>query len=625
MSTPADPLEHAIRTRIGAGQPVRRTLPGGGRVHVDRPLPFLCVYRRRADRDDPGTGDLVRTQASYLIAPADPALADATGRLIAAVVEELAAARGACLVLELWAGDDAKPPSCFRIHTASRDRLATTIDALADALRAMTLPVTALDVEIVSGGDVAPPGLHPILAGALSGRPDVLTIGLEVPPLFRAGGTVYPFVLRALSRDLMHALQRGFFEFDRVQTPSKLEHFHMLGRRRLVQAVHASDAALVEIGTSFDFLLAVTPVNTEAAWAEFCESGRARTPTLRYRLLTVDPEVGKRRLYDLPLHRLEDPVLAELLRDKRRELDRQLGLLEDRDTPRFLHGSLQLYPPVEDGLLATAREILATIPPGRSAAPALAGPRYDAEAFAAHARAEIDGYRAAAPALAATVEIRDDLASLVVSHGDLLVPRSLDVAGHRVDALLQHEVGTHVLTHGNGRAQPLGVLAAGLAGYEAMQEGLAMFAEYLAGGLDGDRLRLIAARVVAVRRLVEGATFPALVRELTEEHGLSPRRAFLIAVRVFRGGGLSKDAIYLRGLTGVLERVRQGHDLEPLLVGKLGFEQIGLCAELLRRQVLRPPVMTPRWLEAGRASGRLARARAGLRAVDLVDPSGSNA
>jgi hypothetical protein len=457
-------LVATVRERIAAGRPVRRTLAGGGRLHVDRALPFLCVYRPPGERPDLGTADLVRTQASYLIAPPDPARAAEVARLADGVVASLVDACGACLVLELWAGDDAASmaPPTFRIHAAASDELATTIEALAGALRAMTSGATSLTVEVVTTDAVAPPGRQPLVDLTHAARSGVLMIGLEVPPLYRTPTAIYPLVLRALARDLMHALQLGFFEFTRVQTPARPEHFQMMGRRRLVQAVRESDRALAEIGASFDVLLAVTPVNTDAAWEEFERSGRAQAPTLRYRMLALDPELGKRRLYDLPLDRLEDPVLAQLLRDKRRELDRQLGLLEDRDTPRFLHGSLQLYEPVDDALLAEAVAILDALRPTATPRAAGAG-RCGADAVAARAELELAHYRGQLPSLAASVRVRDDVSSLMVSHGDLLVPRRLDVAAPRVEALLQHEIGTHVVTYANGASQPLRVFAAGRA------------------------------------------------------------------------------------------------------------------------------------------------------------------
>ncbi len=604
----------AVRERLAAGKPIRRTLPGGGRLHIDRPLPFLCVYRA-PERSDPGTADLVRTQASYLIAPA----AFDVSALVSGVVESLADVCGGCLVVELWSGEPAEV-RCFRIRTSGTDRLVTTVEALASALRAMTLPGLPVSVETIAAEAASPPGVLPLVDPKLATHSGVLAIGLEVPPLYRSERAVYPFVARTLSRDLTHALQRAFFEFARVQTPMPPAHFQMLGRRRIVHAVRASDLALAEISESFDFLLAVTPVNADAAWQEFSASGRKVTPTLHYRMLELDPALGKRRLYDLPLDRLEDPVLAQLLHDKRRELDRQLGLLEDRDTPRFLYGSLQLYAPVEDALLAEALAILAIEPGGvRSSA------RCDAHAFAVRARAEVDHYRGSYAALATTVTIRDDITSLLVSHGDVLIPQSLDVPAHRVEALLQHELGTHVVTYANGRAQPLRVLASGLAGYEALQEGLATFVEYLVGGLDADRLRLIAARVVAVRRLVEGVAFPEVVAELTDQYRIPARVAFTIAVRVFRGGGLTKDAIYLRGLSQLLAYLEAGHDLAPLLVGKVALDQVSLIEELLRREILRPPAVTPRWITAEPTLARLARAATGLRVIDLPEPTGRNA
>lgn len=605
-------LREAVRERLVAGKPIRRTLPGGGRLHIDRPLPFLCVYRA-PPHADPGTSDLVRTQASYLIAPAG---FDFTA-LVSDVVTTLADVCGACLVVELWTGEP--PSSQFCIRTSGTDRLATTVEALATALRAMTLPAMSPSVVVIAAEAASPPGEPPLVAPHDATHGGVLTVGLEVPPLFRSERAVYPTVARSLARELTHALQRAFLEFARVQTPMAPAHFQMLGRRRIVHAVRASDLALAEIGVSFDFLLAVTPVNTDEAWHQFSASGRKVAPKLHYRMLELDPALGKRRLYDLPLDRLEDPVLAQLLHDKRRELDRQLGLLEDRDTHRFLYGSLQLYGGVEDELLAEAQAILAVIAPGgtRSAA------RCDAHAFAVRASAEVEHYRESHAALRTRVTVRDDIASLLVSHGDVMIPESLDVPAHRVEALLQHEVGTHVVTYANGRAQPLRVLAAGLAGYEALQEGLATFVEYLVGGLDADRLRMIAARVIAVRRVIEGAAFPAVVAELTDQHRIPARVAFTITVRVFRGGGLTKDAIYLRGLSHLLAYLRGGGAIATLLVGKIALDQVSLIEELLRREILCAPALTPRWLTAPATAARLSRAAAGLRVIDLPEPPGS--
>ena len=54
----------------------------------------------------------------------------------------------------------------------------------------------------------------------------------------------------------------------------------------------------------------------------------------------------------------------------------------------------------------------------------------------------------------------------MVSKGNLLIGDRISVPSARVDALLQHEIGTHVLTYFNGRCQPLRILYDGMAGYD---------------------------------------------------------------------------------------------------------------------------------------------------------------
>ena len=93
----------------------------------------------------------------------------------------------------------------------------------------------------------------------------------------------------------------------------------------------------------------------------------------------------------------------------------------------------------------------------------------------------------------ASVEVRDDVSELMVSFGRLLIPESAAFRADRVEPLLHHEVGTHVVTFQNGARQPLTLLTIGLPGYDETQEGLAVLAEYLTGGLDPRRLRVLAA------------------------------------------------------------------------------------------------------------------------------------
>ena len=191
----------------------------------------------------------------------------------------------------------------------------------------------------------------------------------------------------------------------------------------------------------------------------------------------------------------------------------------------------------------------------------------------------------------------------------------------RVEALIQHEVGTHIVTYQNGVVQPLLLLGAGLPGYEQTQEGLAMVAEYVSGGLEANRLRTIAARIVAVDMMTKGAGFVEIFRRMHFDFELPVPAAWSVTMRVTRGGGSSKDAIYLRGLIAVLDHLRSKRvdSIDPLLVGKIALEHVPLVEELLWRGVLKRPRLRPRWLDMPGAQERMALAREGLRPVELVN------
>jgi uncharacterized protein (TIGR02421 family) len=381
--------------------------------------------------------------------------------------------------------------------------------------------------------------------------------------------------------------------------------------------VFAIDHQLAAIGRSFDLLLQATPVNAEAAWREFRRSRFGEPPVFYYRPLTLDPLLLKRQLYAIPMERMQDPTLAFLFRQKQDELDRQITLLSDVDSPRFLQESLQIYGGVSDWLLAQATDLLEHVSASRDDS---VRKQFTADEFAARARIEFEYYRCQCPAFQATATVREDLfTGLMVSADQLLIGGHLKIPRTRVDALLQHEVGTHLVTRFNGSQQPIKQLEVGLAGYDGLQEGLAVLAEFLAEGLTRLRVRILAARVVAARRMVEGASFIETFRLLDREYQFSQRTAYTIAMRTYRGGGLTKDAVYLRGLLQILKYLREGGELEPLYLGKIASAHLPLVAELRLRQVIKPPALRPRYLEDPDSQEKIIRLRKGLTVLELLE------
>ena len=165
-------------------------------------------------------------------------------------------------------------------------------------------------------------------------------------------------------------------------------------------------------------------------------------------------------------------------------------------------------------------------------------------------------------------------------------------------ALIQHEVGTHILTYYNGKTQPIGLFSLGVPGYEALQEGLAVLSEFLVGGLTNERLKIIAARVVAVRHMLMGHSFIETFTFMMEEYKFSEEIAFNLAMRVHRSGGLTKDAVYLQGLLSLINYLQAGKDLSVLTIGKVREDYLPIIEDLLQRGLLLPPALKPRYMDS---------------------------
>jgi uncharacterized protein (TIGR02421 family) len=490
------------------------------------------------------------------------------------------------------------------------------LEQLESALLGITIAGERSTVEVVYRDRIHPPDLKPLCK---AGNSNIIPLGLELSPLFCSvdSGQLYPFEFRELHHALAQVLKRTFYAFIHEHTTNRPAHFHELGRKTLTRAVRECDRRLAEISQTFDLLLHVTPMNVHQAWERFRRARGQVQPEFLYRPRPIDPALMKRKLFSIPLEKIEDPTLAQIYREKQDELDRQLTLVTDRNTPRFLAGSRQIYGDIEPSLLELAGSILSLVPP--HAPDDHNRELVDVESFAAMAREEIARYRRQDPSFAARVEVRDDISGVLVSRGTFLIGRDTVMPRLRVEATLAHEIGTHALTWHNGRQQPLHELYSGLAGYEPLQEGLAVLAEYLVGGLSRPRLRLLAGRVLAVHHITAGASFIDTYRTLHDEYAFNRQNAFNIAMRVYRGGGYTKDVVYLRGLAGLLGHIANGGTVEPLLLGKIALEHLPLIEELRWRQVLLPPRLLPFHLAQPMAQQRMARLREGAGVLELVE------
>ncbi|MDA1267052.1 MAG: flavohemoglobin expression-modulating QEGLA motif protein [Planctomycetota bacterium] len=207
------------------------------------------------------------------------------------------------------------------------------------------------------------------------------------------------------------------------------------------------------------------------------------------------------------------------------------------------------------------------------------------------------------------VLVVDDLSSNALAGARRIqIRRDACFSDRDVDQLIQHEAFVHVGTSLNGSHQSdLPILAAAHAGTTRTQEGLAVFAEFITGALEPERLRRLGDRVLGIQMAIEGADFLDVYRFFLERGGAEDQ-AFESARRVFRGGEVTggtpftKDCVYLDGflrVTNCLRSVVAMGRLDCLLLlfaGKIDLEDLPALAHLAELGLCKAPRYLPPWV-----------------------------
>ena len=206
------------------------------------------------------------------------------------------------------------------------------------------------------------------------------------------------------------------------------------------------------------------------------------------------------------------------------------------------------------------------------------------------------------------VQLVDELsANALAGRERIRIRRAAEFNDKDVAQLIHHEAGIHVATSLNGLFQTsLPILGSSHAGTTRTQEGLAVFAEFITGSMDLDRLRRLSDRTIAIQMAVDGADFIE-VYEFFVERIHSEEQAFENTRRVFRGGVLTggapftKDIVYLDGLVRVHNFLRalvangRADCMLLLFCGKLDLEDIPVLCELVELGLCKPPRYLPQW------------------------------
>lgn len=581
-------LKH-IKAAIRNRESFHEQIPNVGKVVFNKVVPYFFLYRvPYSESKQSMISDLAKSQLSSIIFKYESEKVD---QWIRDIVFTIKTEFGSCLIVEIWT--ETENTEDISIYVAQK--VALPLGEYIDKNIKLEAP-DLLSTIIKQRKTPHSPNYKSLFSLTELQDDNIYLLGLGVKTSFiNASGDILPLLERHFRESMSKTLSRTFFEYLRLYTNLNPAKFKLNFHKEITSNIFEIDRALIAESQRFDFLMLVTPTNVQEAWQIFKNNRYAKAPVFQYRPMPIDPDLVKRNLYNLPIEDIHDPNIAYLFRDKRRELDEMMSMLDDRNTPDFVHGSLQVFGNVSDKLLHVAEAIITVIQNSKSTA-VKSEEKLTAHQFAQLATEEIEYLKVQQPELNTSVRVRKDVSGVMVNRGILNISSNYKVSKERAIALIQHEVGTHIATYFNGKSQSLQLFSLGVPGYEKLQEGLAVFAEYMVDGLNNDRLKILAARVICVRHMLMGNTFIDTFSMLVEQYDFTEDVAFLIAMRVYRGGGLTKDAVYLQGLIELIEYIREGHDINILTIGKIRKDYIPIIQDLIQRGYLRQPTIIPRFL-----------------------------
>lgn len=425
-------------------------------------------------------------------------------------------------------------------------------------------------------------------------HPKSLCIPLEIKKVYmdENTGEPFPLILEAVKGGIKQALSYNAAYFHRKFCNKKVSRtaFFAEENNKMIKKV---DLALFKIAKSIDTLSYINPVNLQHEKRRFFAMKCNYTPQFYYRQLKIDPFEFRENLYSIPVDNIKDVSIRQLYRSTIDILAQKIDLLTTIGTENFLYNSLRFYGEPRKSDIELARFFIAT-PPLESEDPERVLDSSDcAQAFEKAIKEY--GFKCNVELtnrIVARAMVNNAKKTVLINNDSLFSPTE-------VQALIHHELGIHMVTTLNANLQKLKIFKIGLPGNTETQEGLAILSEHLSGNLNLTRMKILAYRVMAVYRMIQNYDFSRTFKTLNDDYGMSKEAAFNLTARVFRGGGFTKDYLYLTGLRKILALYRSNTDIQILFAGKTSIIFLKTLKEMLARNVISKPVYLPKSWKMG--------------------------
>lgn len=327
------------------------------------------------------------------------------------------------------------------------------------------------------------------------------------------------------------------------------------------------DANLDRLVRRIELLSYVNPLNIEKEKQRFFSSKYNEEPKFKYPKLKFDPYKLHRLFFAQRLERVKDDVIHQLYTDIVYHYANMVQCIETIGKGReFYYNSLRVYGTPTEKDVQNAKFILHFEDESPSAEMEKVFTPEEAKSYFEDFAQCYD--------FPLNIYFTTHLsAEAMVSNARqaLLIKRNTTFSKNQLLTLANHEIGVHLVTTFNGLSQPLKIFSHGLPKNVETQEGLSVFSEYMSGALTLRRLKELAYRVLASDSLIKGYSFADTFDLIHGTYKLNRKDAFTITLRAHRGGGFTKDRLYLSGLRKIFNRYLKGDSMDLLLTGKVSL------------------------------------------------------
>lgn len=349
-------------------------------------------------------------------------------------------------------------------------------------------------------------------------------------------------------------------------------------------ALFEIDANLNRLVQRIELLSYVNPLNIEKEKHRFFASKYSAEPEFKYPKLKFNPYKLQRLFFSQRLERIKDDSIRKLYQDVIYYYANMIQCIETiGHGKKFYFNSLRVFGTPTEKDVENAKYILHfKDEPGNADMDKV----YSAEEAKAFFDAFIRRYD-----FPLNIRYSTNIAAeAMVSNSSqtLLIKKNVKFSKNQLMTLANHEIGVHLVTTFNGLDQPLKIFSNGLPKNVETQEGLAVFSEFMGGALTLKRLKELAYRVIASDSLIKGYSFADTFDLIHGQYKLNRNEAFGITLRAHRGGGFTKDRLYLSGLRKIYKRYQNETPMEVLFTGKVSLDYESQMHELRQAGLIQP-------------------------------------